>query len=280
MIECRDVVFGYKQNKTLFKDFQLTLEEGNIYGLLGRNGAGKTTLFRLISGMLFPDQGKVTVFGKEAKERTAEMLEKLFFLPEEPYLPKISGTEYLKLYSPLYPKFNTEQFRESIGNFEFELKERLTELSYGQKKKFLLSFALATNCSVILLDEPTNGLDIPAKSSFRKLLTGSIDESKIVVISTHQVKEIELLIDPIIIIEHSTVVFKRTVEEISRELRVKLHEKEPENNAGYSEKVLGGYAVLEKNTAGREENIDIELLFNAVTQNPEKINSLFLGGDK
>ena len=149
-------------------------------------------------------------------------------------------------------------------------------MSYGQKKKFLLSFALAANCRITLLDEPTNGLDIPAKSAFRKVLSGSIDETKTIIIATHQVRDIEQLIDPVIIVEQSKVVFKRRAEEITRNMRVKLYEELPKE-AVYYEKVFGGYAVLEKNSGGKEENIDLELLFNAVTKSPDSIEGLFSG---
>lgn len=275
MIQIESVHFGYKPRQKLFENLDLRIESGNIYGILGRNGAGKTTIFRLIGGLLFPDSGSVAVLGEDAAERNPKVLSELFFVPEEPFLPKISGSAYVKRYASLYPNFDSQQFDESMRSFEFELSENLHELSYGQKKKFLLSFALATNCSVVLLDEPTNGLDIPAKSSFRKILSGSIDETRAIIIATHQVRDIELLIDPIIIIEDSKVAFNKTAEEISRNLRVKLSEEQPDPAAAYYEKVFGGYAVLEKNESGKEDNIDLELLFNAVTSNAEKTNNLF-----
>lgn len=279
MITMSAVNFGYKPGRKLFEDLNLTAEGGNIYGLLGRNGAGKTTILRLIGGLLFPHTGSVTVSGREAKERQPEMLADLIFVPEEPFLPKIPGTAYLSRYAPFYPRFDAKQFEESTEAFGFDVGENLGELSYGQKKKFLLSFALASNCRVTLLDEPTNGLDIPAKSGFRKVLSGSVDESKTIIIATHQVRDIELLIDPIIIIEQSKVVFQRSSEEISKNMRVRLQEKQPEEGV-YYEKVFGGYAVLEKNSGDREENIDLELLFNAVTTNPRQIESMFAGEEK
>jgi ABC-2 type transport system ATP-binding protein len=276
MITMSAVNFGYKPKRKLFEDLNLTAEGGYIYGLLGRNGAGKTTILRLISGVLFPDSGTVSVVGRDAKERQPEMLADLFFVPEEPFLPKVPGTTYLSRYAPFYPRFDAKQFQESTETFGFDVGENLGELSYGQKKKFLLSFAFAANCRVTLLDEPTNGLDIPAKSSFRKVLSGSIDESKTIIIATHQVRDIELLIDPIIIIEQSKVVFQRNSEEISKNMRVRIQEDKPEEGV-YYEKVFGGYAVLEKNSGGREENIDLELLFNAVTSDPRRIESIFEG---
>ena len=274
MISINTVTFGYKPKSKLFQDLTVTIEDGNIFGLLGRNGAGKTTILRLIGGLLFPDSGTVSVLGHEAGERRPDMLSKLMFVPEEPYLPKISGGKYLSRYANLYPDFDMDRFNESRKSFEFDLSDNLGELSYGQKKKFLLSFALAANCQITLLDEPTNGLDIPAKSAFRKVLSGSIDETKTVIIATHQVRDIELLIDPIIIIEQSRIVFKRTAEEISKSMTVKLQEEMPKDSI-YHEKVFGGYAVLERNDGDREENIDLELLFNAVTSNPDGMNEIF-----
>ncbi len=266
---------GPIEKRPLFDKLSLSLESSNIYGLLGRNGAGKTTLLKLITGQLFRKGGNIRVLGNDPSRRFPDMLREIFFLPEELYIPALSGMEYLKLYSPFYPRFNLTLFTSMAKEFEIDLDQKLTSLSYGQKKKFLIAFGLATNCSLMIMDEPTNGLDIPSKSQFRKLVSGAVGENQVFIISTHQVRDLENVIDPIIILDNGRVLLNESLESISSRLSMKIVKDKPDG-AGvvYVERVLGGYAVIEIGPSG-EENIDIEVLFNAVISKPEVIKNLF-----
>jgi ABC-2 type transport system ATP-binding protein len=270
MIQIKDLKFGYSKQRALFKDLELSLKPGSITGLLGKNGAGKTSLLKLMTGLLFPQSGDLMVLGHLPRKREVSMLNDVFLVPEEFYFPAISFSDYLKAYAPFYPRFDYELMDRLIEEFELPTENNLQRLSLGQKKKFLIAFALSTRCRLLVLDEPTNGLDIPSKSLFRKVLAGSLDEDQLVVISTHQVKDVENLIDTIIILDNGKVIFQQTMEEISSKVCFTSGSSDDTKGAIYSEVVPGGYRLMTPKT-DEETEIDIELLFNAIITG-KKIN--------
>jgi ABC-2 type transport system ATP-binding protein len=275
VVEIRNMAFGYKR-KRLFSGLDLTLEPGNIYGLLGKNGAGKTTLLKIISGLRQAQEGSCSVLGFDPARRPAPLLEELCFIAEELYVPALSPDLFVALHAPLYPRFDAEAFRSYLGEFEITTDKKLSELSYGQKKKFLIAFGLASRCRLLLMDEPTNGLDIPSKSQFRRLLAGAGGSDQVILISTHQVRDMENLIDPIIILDEGSVILQQPLREVGTRLRASVERTEPtEGGALYWEKTLGGWAVLRENTSSEESNVDLETLFNAVTAGNGRVRALF-----
>lgn len=276
MVNIQNLGFAYKNKGNLFSGLNLELSPGNIYGLLGKNGVGKTTLLKIISGLLFSQKGICEVTGKKSKDRSADFLQEIYFIPEEFYTPTITIKEYEALYSPFYPRFDKSGFHNYNDEFKLSGKDLLSSLSYGQKKKFMLSFGLATGSRILIMDEPTNGLDIPTKSQFRKLIASSITDDRIFIISTHQVRDMENLIDPIIILENGKIIFQQNMEEISSKLLVILQQKEPlPGEFFYYDRVPGGFSVIKENKTGEDSKIDLEILFNAVISNWQEINSLF-----
>ena len=276
MIELKHIQFSYSKGNMLFEDLDLSIRPGSIYGLLGRNGSGKSTLLKQVCGMLYPDSGECTVFGIESKNRLPEMLQDIYIVPEEFQLPEISLSKYTKLNSVFYPKFSHNLMNEYIKEFELPEHEKLSKLSYGQKKKFLIAFGLATNARVLIFDEPTNGLDTPSKSQFRKIIASSLDETRMFIISTHQVRDLENLIDTIVILEQGKIIFNHSVADISE----KLVFEQNLNGIGadevlYSEEVTGKKSGILKNKSGIETRIDLELLFNGVMKNSDNINASF-----
>lgn len=269
MIHLQDIWFQYG-TKPLFSQLDLDIMEGNIYGLLGMNGAGKSTLLKIIAGQLFCQQGEVTVMGYHAPQRKAEMLADVFYLAEDFFLPSWRGTEYVKIYAPFYPRFDENAFTAYCEQFALDKTQKLNELSYGQKKKFLLAFGLAANTSLSILDEPTNGLDIPSKSQFRRTIASAMTENRTFIISTHQVRDMENLIDPIVIIHNGHVVFNSSLASITQRYTMVLEHVEPKKDeALYVEKVPGGWMTVRNRKAGQPESpIDLETLFNAVIANP------------
>jgi ABC-2 type transport system ATP-binding protein len=277
MIDIKNVDFSYSRNTKLLTDLSLKLGAGRIHGLLGKNGEGKSTLLKLISGLVFPSQGSIDVMGFEPLKRLPEMLQEIFFLPEELPQLTLSIENYEKVYAPFYPNFNSEQFNQYLKEFEIDTKKSmLNKLSHGQKKKVFISFGLATNTKLLLMDEPTNGLDIPSKGQFRRMVASAIDESRCLIISTHQVRDLDSLIDSIIIMDGHEIVFNESIENITRKLLFRVAERnENDDTVIYSEDTLRGlYQVCENKTA-TESKIDIELLFNAVFANKKRIQQLF-----
>lgn len=267
MISAENITFNYKK-EPLFKDLHLNLEFGNIIGLLGKNGAGKTTLLKLITGLLAPDKGKVNVNNFIPFQRYPDFLKDIYFVSEETYQPNLSLKKYIKLYAPFYSNFDKNKMQRILEEFELKDTEKLLQISFGQKKKFMIAFALSTNCKYLILDEPTNGLDIPSKSIFRKVLVNSVDENQLVIISTHQVKDIETIIDKVVILHSGKIALNNDIYEISENFEFKHFKNiEDKKNILYYEKKIGGYKAILKNSNSSETNVDLELLFNAVVGN-------------
>jgi len=275
MIELQSVTFDY-QKTSLFHDLSLNIPKGSIYGLLGVNGAGKTTLLKLISGQLFVQGGTVNVLGYDPGRRDPRMLQDMFYIPEEFYLPSGTPEEYLKVTMPFYPKFSLNTFNTYAEIFKLDLSKKLQAFSFGQKKKFLLAFGLAANTSLLILDEPTNGLDIPSKTQFRRSVASAISDDRSFIISTHQVKDVENLIDPVLILHDGRIIFHHPLEDVEKSITIELQKEPPsEHSYVFSEQVPGGYCVVrEKRPEDPERAADLEALFNTVTAVPEAIEQL------
>ncbi len=275
MIAIDNLSFGYKKGQDLFDQLNLRLEPGNIYGLLGKNGAGKSTLLKIMAGLLFPKNGHLEVVGFEPKQRIPQFLEEIYLVTEEFHMPSMKMNRYVKFFSAFYPRFNHEAFDHYAQEFDLPTDQRLDKLSYGQKKKFLLSFGLATDTKLLILDEPTNGLDIPSKSQFRKVVASAITEDRSFIISTHQARDMENLIDPIIILDEGQVVFFQDAMQIAQKLKVTKTKEMPTDSYVYCESTFGGYTLIEENKTSEESNMNLELLFNAVVSNKEKVHQVF-----
>jgi len=286
MIQLNEVRFGYTRNRLIYDGLSLTMPPGTIFGLLGPNGAGKSTLLRLMAGLLFPKGGTVRVNQHAPGDRKPAFLEDVFLLPEEFYVPPVSVRAFVESNAPFYPRFDQAQFAGYLAEFGLPDSQRLSEMSYGQKKKVLIGFGLATNTALLLLDEPTNGLDIPSKSQFRRLVSGAADEKRTIIISTHQVRDLETLIDPIVILGEKPngsigVALNASIEAITDRLWFGL----VLDLTGlppilHSERVVGGYAVVTENrpdelTDLRNSRLDLERLYNAVQAHPARIQQLF-----
>lgn len=280
MIHVEDLSFSYSRRGSrpdLFSGLSIELDCGGIYGLLGKNGAGKTSLLRIITGQIFRDRGECRVLGYEPGLRDPRLLREIYFLPEEFRVPSIPGTAYVDTYAPFYPGFDPKRFGELAAELEIDPGRKLSSCSYGQKKKFLLAFALASGCRILLLDEPTNGLDIPSKRQFRRAVAASIGDDQIFLISTHQVRDMEHLIDPIIVLESGSIVFFHDLDRARKALSVSEEPSLPDDDGVvYAEKGVGGYTVVR--TGGRDDReVDLELLFNAVIESPDRINAVCSG---
>lgn len=277
MIELVDIHFGYSKKKMLFKELNLTMGAGHIYGLLGRNGAGKTSLLKIITGLVFPQRGVPTVMGKRSEKRIPEILSSIYFVTEEIYTPHLKIKDYVRNYGSFYPSFNLDQFNRYLQEFEIiEQHVYIDKLSYGQKKKVHISFALATNTPILLMDEPTNGLDIPSKSIFRKIMASEAREDKIILISTHQVRDLHSLIDSVIIIDQGEIIFHESNDRITEKLAFQIEEDNRDPSCFlYSEDNIRGRMVVRENTDSIETKLDIELFFNALMSNKEKIRNIF-----
>ncbi|MCW3094094.1 MAG: transporter ATP-binding protein [Ferruginibacter sp.] len=276
MIEVNNLSFGYKKGKPLYRNLNLHLPIGSIYGLLGKNGAGKSTLLKNFTGLLFPKQGELLVNGFIPKKRLPSFLETIYFIPEEVYVPSLTINSYKKLFAPFYRLFNEERFYGYLNQLDVHDTGKLNTLSFGQQKKFIIAFALACNTKILLLDEPTNGLDIPSKIQFRKLISSVFTDDKMIFISTHQIRDLENLIDNVIIVDNGELLLQASIGEIGRKLSFKtIDNLSDETELLYSEPCLKGHAVVVENKTAQEGQVNLEHLFNAITENPAKAKAIF-----
>ena len=272
MIAINDLKFNYAKHE-VFDNLSLTFNEGKIYGLLGLNGAGKSTLLYLMSGLLFADKGKIEFNGYDVTKRNPNALADMFLVPEEFELPKVTFEKYVKLNAPFYPKFSRETLDKCLSGFNMDINIRLDKLSMGQKKKAFMCFALAANTSLLIMDEPTNGLDIPSKSQFRQVVSSCMNDERTIIISTHQVSDVQNLIDHITIINDKKCVFDYSVIDITEKLCFTTEKIE---NPLFTQEVFGGQlSVCKRQNANDETPLNIELLFNAVLADSGKINQVF-----
>lgn len=274
MIKIENLDFSYKKTP-VFHNISLTFEAGSIYGLLGENGVGKTTLLKIISGLQQPQSGSCTVDGMTAFDREPKFLENIVLLPDEVSLPDDSTpAKYVQELAPFYPKYAYGTFLHLMQEMGVDPERKFKEMSFGQQKKSLIACALSLGTDYVLLDEPTNGLDIPSKADFRTLLSKRATEGTTIIISTHQVKDVENLIDPIIILTNDDVLLNADIQTITSKLCFE-YDAAPRQDALYSEQLPGGAMNVCINTDGRESQVNIEGLFNAVLRNRETIKTLF-----
>ena len=261
MINIQHIQFSYKNTKDVFNNFNLQITSHGIYGLLGENGIGKTTLLKMISTLYFPAFGKILIDEKDTKERDIETLSKLYFMPDTISNCRMKFKDFAQSYATFYSNFNSDILNDCIESFHLDPNQTITSMSMGERKKAFCSFALAVGTEILLMDEPTNGLDIPSKKIFRQLLMRHIREDQYVLISTHLVNDVEKLLDHYIILNHSNKPFIASEQEINE--RYTFTTQLTSEGALYSEPCASGYKVIVPNQ-GESSDIDLEMLFNAV----------------
>ncbi|MGL4293851.1 MAG: ATP-binding cassette domain-containing protein [Bacteroidales bacterium] len=272
MIELKEISYSYKRNHPVLQGISMKLVPGNIYGILGKNGVGKSTLLKIICGLLKP-QGACFVNGQKPFDRSPLFLQEVCIIPETPFVPDMTIGALATLTAPFYPSFESDLLEKALREFEVPVANKLPRMSLGQQKKALIALAIACNTQFLIMDEPTNGLDIPSKSIFRKLIAGIADEQRTILISTHQVRDLENLINAVIILENEGVLLNSTLAEI--EDRLWFGDVDHGQIPLYLENSIRGVRGVTVNTCGEPATVDMEMLFNAVTQNKTKMEEIF-----
>lgn len=273
MIELKNISFSYGKHSVL-NNVTLQLQPGSIYGLLGENGVGKSTLLKILAGLLRAKNGTCTVNNFTPTKRQPSFLGSIYYLPEDFTGVDIEVETYAMQVGAFYPNFSTERFFKMIAEFDVNPKAKFTKLSFGQQKKAIISLALSLNTDVLLMDEPSNGLDIPSKVILRRMIAENVMENQLIIISTHQVRDLENLIDPIVILDREGILLNESIQQISEKLSFSL-ESQRDTNSLYSEPALNGYMTVRENTIGIETAVDLEALFNATLANKKRIHSIF-----
>ena len=277
MLDINNITYSYgRKKKPVLQNYSLSVAPGTICGLLGRNGAGKSTLLYLVCGLLRPQAGTISYHGMNPWHRQVEFLNDVFIVPEEFYLPNIKLSEFVKTMAPFYPRFSMDDLEKHLSTFEMESGLHLGQLSMGQKKRVYISFALACNTSLLILDEPTNGLDIPGKRLFRKAVLNGMTDDRTIIISTHQVYDVEKIIDHVVVTDTDGVLLDAGMTDISSRLRfVFTTDGKRAQNALISLDAPGGYNIVEIYDGGEETDVNLETLFELTRENPDLVARVF-----
>ena len=262
MIKVKNLSFAYSKQMVL-DNISTTFEQGRIYGLLGANGVGKSTMFKLLCGLLTTKNGTIEIDGCSPAGRKPSFLSKIFYVPEDFEGSSISIENYAAGVSQFYPNYDAELFARLLSEFEIDVTRKFTSLSMGQRKRAILALALSLRTEYLFLDEPTNGLDIPSKAEFRKMVAAAMDGNRTIIISTHQVRDVENLLEHIMILDKQAVLLDKSVSDIQSEYVFDTSAAAPAD-ALYVEPGLGGCCSISRNTTGEESRINIELLFNYI----------------
>lgn len=273
MIEIENLEFSYGAVPVL-KNISMRLEEGKIYGLLGENGVGKTTLLTLLCGLKRVRSGRILTDGRNPFDREPAFLADQFYLADEVAPVAMKAADFARARGAFWPRFDMDKFMQIMGEFENDPEKKMNAMSAGQLKKTWISFALACNVKYLFMDEPTNGLDIPSKSQFRGAVMRHTSDDATLVISTHQVRDLENIIDPIVILDRQDVLLNASMETIMKKLYFDYGTAlRPE--ALYFEQLPGGFIQVVPNPDGQESKVNVEALFNTVHRHKDLVKSLF-----
>lgn len=278
MIEITNLKFRYNQRTTVFDSLSLAIPSGEIVGLLGRNGTGKSTLLNLLAGLLDATAGSIAIEGVDVARRGVALNSKLMIVPEEFKLPALTLDRFARVTAPFYPNFDEARFADCCTRFEVKPTERLDRMSMGQRKKSYLAFALACNTPVLLLDEPTNGLDIPARQALRQMLAEQINDERTIIISTHAARDIENLVDRLVILEERRMVLNESIATLSTLFGVGIVPAGVE--ALYVEPSVAGNRGVWVAERDEESRMDLELMFNAATQATREVVAVIANQSK
>lgn len=237
------------------RDVDLVLPTGAVYGLLGPNGAGKTTLLQLMLGLLRPDTGEVEVFGVDARRRGAEARRRIGYVPERLSLYGwMTGARAIRHHRIFYPGWDPAYAAELHRRMEIPLDRRVSQLSKGQAGKLSLLLALAHRPPLLLLDEPTDGLDAIARRDFMQLVLEYVaDAGASVLVSSHLVHELERFADTVGVMDHGTLAAQMPMDAFRHSVkRLRLRAEHPISGEMLPFRLLG------REVRGREEVWTVE----------------------
>ena len=269
--------FGYKA--PLFEHFNASITAPGVYGLFGRNGTGKSTLLKILSGLLTPESGQVNVLGYTPRDRAAEFLAQIYLLPEEFHLPDLKPEALVRNHGVFYPQFDAALFRIYLAELQVPHDHRFSQMSLGQKKKATIAFALATLTPVLLMDEPTNGLDIESRMQFKRLMQRPEHSERIVLISTHQAHDLESIIRHIWFIDGGKLRLSSDMQRLAEKLAMGVAGSQAElpvqESLLYTEALGAQIAWVARRDALPGDfpvtPLQLELIYKALSLNPEAV---------
>jgi len=202
----------YYKNNLALDDVSISLQKGQILGLLGPNGSGKSTFLKIVSGILPFDRGSLTIDGQPLSYETKKHIA---FLPEGNHLYKwMTVKDAIDFYDYFYDDFNYELFKILSKDFKMEEKQNITELSKGTKQQFRLCLTLSRQVKLYLLDEPLSGIDLIARERIISMIRKTISTDNRIIIASHLINEIEKLLDVVTLIRDGRILFEGNCEQL------------------------------------------------------------------
>lgn len=214
LIQCEGLVKRYGGNIAL-SDFSIEIPAGRIIGILGPNGSGKTTLIKLLSGILTPEEGRITIAGQKIGVESKKLVS---YLPERPYFSsamKVKDT--LRFFEDFYEDFNREAAVSMLATLQINLNSKIGALSKGTREKVQLVLVMSRKAKVYLLDEPMGGVDPAARDFILKTILTNYNEDASVLISTHLISDVEKVLDDVVFIKQGHLVLHKSVDDIRME---------------------------------------------------------------
>ena len=281
LIQAQGLTLRYGR-KVAVDDVSFTIPKGRVFGLLGHNGAGKTTLMKALVGLL-PAHGRLSVLGVDPAKQRVALLEKLAYIPDVAILPGWARVgELITLMGGLHPRFSADRARALLKRTSVSLADKVKSLSKGMTVQVHLALVAAIDAQLMILDEPTLGLDVLSRKAFYEMLIDEwCDGERSVLISTHQVEEIEGLLSDVIMLNEGRLVLSISLEEMDRRFVALSHD--PAQAAAMAAahpllryRVQGGSAALfdgpppeSVQALGQRVRPSLVDLFMALTRAPE-----------
>jgi len=226
-----DKSFGRKK---VLENFNMTLQEGKVYGLLGNNGEGKTTLIRMIMGIIPSNKGEIFYKNQKIEFKHSSYKKEVGYIPEESFFYSwMTIKDLLDLNSSFYPKWNSKKAHEFLERFSLNNKARIRTLSRGMKLKLGLIVALASEPELLILDDPTSGIDVPTRQDFLKGIIRELSEAGTTILfSTHLIHELEKIVDHLGILHSRHLILDEDYQKVknaAKRVRITFKDSLPEN---------------------------------------------------
>lgn len=284
LIDLENLDYRWGRQPLLYQGLSAQVRQPGLYGLFGRNGSGKSTLLKLMAGLLAPQAGRIHVLGHNPRRRHPDFLAQVYLLPEEFHLPNLSAAQLARAQAGFYPRFSASLYDEYLQELQVPQELRFADMSLGQKKKATIAFALATQTPLLLMDEPTNGLDIVSRAQFRRLMARPEQTQRVVLISTHQAHDLETVLGHLWFVDQGRIVLNAAMADLSQRLRMGVAPTQadlpPAPDLIYSEAIGNQWAWVAARRQRLEpgqtpEPVQLELLYKALSlQGPALLAAL------
>ena len=243
IIETKNLTKQYGSQKSV-ADLNIHVKRGRIYGLLGRNGAGKTTTMKMLLGLTNPTSGEVKIWGKPLQGNEKKLLPRIGSLIESPgFYPNLTGTENLRIFATLRGVPNNHAIKDALDlvGLPYKDKKLFSQYSLGMKQRLAIALAVMHDPELLILDEPTAGLDPKERVKFRNMIS-RLGKDRIVLLSTHIVSDVEYIADEILLMKEGSILHEGSLPEILKPIEGKVWECRV--NSSEEAQILEQYAVV------------------------------------